>query len=114
MVSRLIAQLLVPTERYKKQTKKQEYANEQRYNLQITADEALHYYIKLERTVKIKDVEYNIFVDDTNISKPNAKLIAVEEYLTCEFDLSAFLGKKLNFGIDWKNKKLTSVEYYEA
>lgn len=80
----------------------------------IKVDEALHYYIKLERTVKIKDVEYNIFVDDTNISQPNAKLIAVEECFSCELNLSAYLGKKLNFGIDLDKKQLTSVGYYEA
>lgn len=83
----------------------------------IEVDKVLHYYIRLERTEKIKDdktgkeTEYNIFIIKTNGSFPEAKLVPVEEYLTCEFDLSAFLGKKLNFGIDCDNKKLTSVEY---
>lgn len=83
----------------------------------IKVDKVLHYYIRLESTVKIKDdktgkeTEYNIFITNTNGSSPEAKLVPVEEYLTCEFDLSGFLGKKLTFVIDWDNKKLTSVEY---
>lgn len=85
----------------------------------ITVDEALHYYIKLERTVKIKDTEYNIFVDDTNFSKPNAELVPIEEYFTCGLDLSVYLGKKLDFDIVVKQDKkngfaIKSVEYYEA
>lgn len=80
----------------------------------IEVDKVLHYYIRLERTVKIKDAEYNIFIDDTDDAKPKADLVSVEEYFTCEFDLSAYLGQKLNFGTDCNNKKLTSVEYYEA
>lgn len=83
----------------------------------IEVDKVLHYYIRLERTEKIKDdktgkeTEYNIFIIKTNGSSPEAKLVPIEEYFTCKLDLSAFLGKKLNFGIDCDNKKLTSVEY---
>lgn len=86
----------------------------------IKDDKVLHYYIRLERTVKIKDdktgkeKEYNIFIIKTNGSSPEAKLVSIEECFTCKLDLSAYLGKKLNLGIDCDNKKLTSVEYYEA
>lgn len=83
----------------------------------IEVDKVLHYYIRLERTEKIKDdktgkeTEYNIFIIKTNGSSPEAKLVPIEENFTCKLDLSAFLGKKLNFGIDCDNKKLKSVEY---
>lgn len=82
----------------------------------VKIDDKYHYCIRLENTVKIKDkngkeLEYNIFLFETNDSTPDAKLVPVEEYLTYEFDLSAFLGKKLTFVIDWDNKKLKSVEY---
>lgn len=82
----------------------------------VKIDDKYHYCIRLENTVTIKDkngkeLEYNIFLFETNDSTPDAKLFSVEEYLTCEFDLSAFLNKKLTFGIDWDNKKLTYVEY---
>lgn len=86
----------------------------------IKDDKVLHYYIRLERTVKIKDdktgkeTEYNIFIIKTNGSSPEVKLVSIEECFTCKLDLSAYLGKKLNLGIDCDNKKLTSVEYYEA
>ncbi len=85
----------------------------------IEVDEIVRYYIKLERTVKIKDTEYNIFVDDTNFSKPNAELVSIEEYFTCGLDLSVYLGKKLDFDIVVKQDKkngfaIKSVEYYEA
>ncbi len=86
----------------------------------IKVDKVLHYYIRLERTVKIKDdktgkeTEYNIFIIKTNGSSPEAKLVSIEEAFTCKLDLSAYLGKKLNLGIDCDNKKLTSVEYYET
>lgn len=83
----------------------------------IKVDKVLHYYIRLERTVKIKDdktgkeTEYNIFIIETNDPTPEAKLVPVEEYFTCKSDLSAYLGKKLTFVIDLDNKKLTTVEY---
>lgn len=82
----------------------------------VKIDDKYRYCIRLENTVRIKDKngkerEYNIFLFETNNPAPDAKLVPVEEYLTCEFDLSAFLNKKLTFGIDWDNKKLTSVEY---
>lgn len=82
----------------------------------IKIDDKYRYCIRLENTVKIKDkngkeLEYNIFLSETNNPAPDAKLVHVEEYLTCEFDLSAFLNKKLTFGIDWDNKKLISVAY---
>ncbi|GEM_PF-3892656 len=82
----------------------------------IKIDDRYRYCIRLENTVKIKDkngkeLEYNIFLLETNNTTPDAKLVPVEEYLTYEFDLSAYLGKKLTFVIDWDNKKLISVEY---
>lgn len=82
----------------------------------IKIDDKYRYCIRLENTVKIKDkngkeLEYNVFLFETNNPAPDAKLVPVEEYLTYEFDLSAFLGKKLTFDIDCDNKKLKSVEY---
>lgn len=82
----------------------------------VRIDAKFHYCIRLENTVKIKDkngteLEYNVFLFETNNTTPDAKLVSIEEYFTCDFDLSAFLGKKLNFGIDCDNKKLKSVEY---
>lgn len=83
----------------------------------IKVDKVLHYYIRLERTAKIKDdktgkeTEYNIFIIKTNGSSPEAKLVPVEEYFTCKLDLLAYLGKKLIFVIDWDKKELISVEY---
>lgn len=85
----------------------------------IEVDKVLHYYIRLERTVKIKDTEYNIFIDDTNASDLKAEIVPIEEYFTCGLDLSAYLGKKFDFDIvvkhDEKNRfTIKSVEYYEA
>ena len=85
----------------------------------VKIDDKYHYCIRLENTVKIKDkngkeLEYNIFLFETNNPAPDATLFPIEEYFTCDIDLSGFLGKKLTFGIDWENKKLTSIEYYEA
>ena len=93
----------------------------------IEVDKVLHYYIRLERTVKIKDdktgkeTEYNIFIIKTNGSSPEAKLVSIEEYFTCKLNLSAYLGKKLYFDIAIEkdgntDEKLVikSVEYYEA
>lgn len=86
----------------------------------IKVAKVLHYYIRLERTVRIKDdktgkeTEYNIFIIKTNGSFPEVKLVSIEKSFTCELDLSTYLGKKLNLSIDCDNKKLTSIEYYEA
>lgn len=85
----------------------------------VKIDDKYHYCIRLENTVKIKDkngneLEYNVFLFETNDSTPDAKLVPIEEYFTCDFDLSGFLGKKLTIGIDWENKNLTSIEYYES
>ena len=85
----------------------------------VKIDDKYHYCIRLENTVKIKDkngdeLEYNVFLFETNDSTPDAKLVPIEEYFTCDFDLSVFLGKKLTIGIDWENKNLTSIEYYES
>ena len=82
----------------------------------VKIDDKYHYCIRLENTVKIKDkngneLEYNVFLFETNDSTPDAKLVPIEEYFTCDIDLSGFLGKKLTFVIDWDNKKLKSVEY---
>ena len=82
----------------------------------VKIDDKYRYCIRLENTVTIKDkngkeLEYNIFLFETNNPAPDAKLFPVEEYFTCDFDLSAYLGKKLAFVIDWDNKKLISVEY---
>lgn len=85
-----------------------------------------HFCIRLENTVKIKDkngkeLEYNIFLSKTNNPAPDAKLVPIEEYFTCDFDLSAYLRKRLDFDIAIEkdgdtDEKLVikSVEYYEA
>ena len=76
-----------------------------------------HCYIKLERTVKIKDdktgkeTEYNIFITKTNDSALEAKLVPIEDYFTCDFAPTILLNKQLEFGIDWNKKALISVEY---
>lgn len=76
-----------------------------------------HCYIKLERTVKIKDdktgkeTEYNIFIIKTNDSAPEAKLVPIEDYFTCDFAPTILLNKQLEFGIDWNKRALISVEY---
>ena len=82
----------------------------------VKIDDKYHYCIRLENTVTIKDkngneLEYNVFLFETNNTTPDAKLFPIEEYFTCDIDLSGFLGKKLTFVIDWDNKKLKSVEY---
>lgn len=85
----------------------------------VKIDDKYHYCIRLENTVKIKDkngkeLEYNVFLFETSDSVPDAKVVPIEEYFTCDFDLLGFLGKKLTIGIDWENKNLTSIEYYES
>ena len=85
----------------------------------VKIDDKYHYCIRLENTVEIKhkngnELEYNVFLFETNDSTPDAKLVPIEEYFTCDFDLSVFLGKKLTIRIDWENKNLTSIEYYES
>lgn len=85
----------------------------------IEVDEIVRYYIKLERTVKIKDTEYNIVIDDTNAPDLKAEIVPIEEYFTCALDLSAYLGKKFDFDIAVKQDEkngfaIKSVEYYEA
>lgn len=92
----------------------------------VKIDDKYHYCIRLENTVKIKDkngkeLEYNVFLFETNNTTPDAKLVPIEEYFTCDFDLSAFLRKRLDFDIaiekdDNTDEKLVikSVEYYEA
>lgn len=92
----------------------------------IKIDDKYRYCIRLENTVKIKDkngteLEYNVFLFETNNTTPDAKLVPIEEYFTCDFDLSAFLRKRLDFDIaiekdDNTDEKLVikSVEYYEA
>lgn len=85
----------------------------------IEVDEIVRYYIKLERTVKIKDTEYNIFIDDTNPFDLKAEIVPIKEYFTCALDLFAYLGKKLDFDIAVKQDEkngfaIKSFEYYEA
>ena len=78
--------------------------------------ETLRYFIKLERNVKIKDEEYNIFIDTDNMFKsgeenPKAKLLSVNTEFSSEIDLADFLGKKLNFEINLNSYEITSIEY---
>lgn len=77
----------------------------------VKIDDDFHYYIRLEKTEKIGDTEYNIFIGEPNGSVAKAELVSVEVGYTLGKDLTSLLGKKLNFGIDCDNKKLTSVEY---
>ncbi len=93
----------------------------------VKIDKGLHYYIRLEKTEKIGDTEYNIFIGEPNGSDTNVKLVPVEAGYTFEKDLTSFLGKKLEFCIDFvkeesKDEKentakekiiLKSVEYEE-
>lgn len=80
----------------------------------VKIDDGFHYYIRLEKTEKIGDTEYNIFIGEPNGSDTNVKLVPIEEGFTFEKNLTPFLGKKLEFCIDIDNETLTSVEYYET
>lgn len=76
----------------------------------VKIDDKYHYCIRLENTVKIKDkngkeLEYNIFLFETNNPAPDAKLVSVEDVYTFEKDLTSLLGKKLEFCIDFGSKE---------
>ncbi len=76
----------------------------------VKIDDKYHYCIRLENTVKIKDkngkeLEYNIFLFETNNTTPDAKLVPVEDVYTFEKDLTSLLGKKLEFCIDFDSKE---------
>lgn len=79
----------------------------------VKIDKDFHYYIRLEKTEKIGDTEYNIFIGEPNGSAPKAELVPVEVGYTFGKDLTSLLGKKLEFCIDLVNKTLISVAYGE-
>lgn len=84
------------------------------YKVKVEGDKK--YFIKLERNVKIKDEEYNIFIDTDNMFKsgeenPKAKLLSVNTEFSSAIDLADFLGKKLNFEINLNSYEITSIEY---
>lgn len=82
---------------------------------------AKKYFIKLERNVKIKNEEYNIFIDTDNMftnsgkngekTAAKAELLSVNTEFSSAIDLADFLGKKLNFEINLNSYEITSIEY---
>lgn len=77
------------------------------YKLKQSKD-GKNYFIRLDRNLKIKDVEYNIYVKLQEGSDHIAELFRVDKALECDFDLIDFFDKKLNFTIE--NFKIISVE----
>lgn len=71
-------------------------------------EDGTKYYIRLDRNLKIEDVEYNIYVKLQEDKDHIAKLFRVDEAFGCDFDLIGFFDKKLNFTIE--GSKITAVE----
>ena len=71
----------------------------------VKIDDDFHYYIRLEKTEKIGDTEYNIFICEPNGSVAKAELVSVEVGYTFGKDLTSLLGKKLDFCIDFGSKE---------
>lgn len=74
------------------------------------------YYIKLERTAKINEIEYNIFLDyekPEEKKNPKAILFSIETPFKSNLCLLQFIGKKFDFEIDTTNRTIVSIEYEE-
>lgn len=78
------------------------------YKIKFNETDGFRYLIKLERTVKIGEEEYNIIIDTKELK---AHLLAVDTEFSATKDLTPFLGKKLGLEIDLASKKIVSIEY---
>lgn len=78
------------------------------YKVKLNENNEKTYYIKLERTVKIGEIEYNIFIDSNQL---NAELIPVDTPFMFSSDLTSLIDKKLEFEIDKKANKIISIVY---
>ena len=65
-------------------------------------------HIKLERTVKIGEIEYNIFIDSNQL---NAELIPVDTPFMFSSDLTSLINKKIDFEINKEANKIISIVY---
>lgn len=78
------------------------------YKVKLNENNKKTYYIKLERTVKIGEIEYNIFIDS---NQPMAELIPVDTPFKFSSDLTSLIDKKLEFEINKETKKIISIVY---
>lgn len=73
------------------------------------------YFIYLDDNKKLNEKVYNLYFDGSKEYKEvtieqAVTLLSIEKDFTSDIDLSACLGKKLEFVLDITNSKITSIE----
>lgn len=73
------------------------------------------YFIYFDDNKKLNEKVYNLYFDGNKEYKEvtieqDVTLLSIEKDFTSDIDLSAYLGKKLEFVLDITNSKITSIE----